>query len=380
MKPRATKRTAKTISTTRSANDILRSVYIDPANKGSFGGIKRLVQSAREVDKKIKEKDAIQFLRSFDSYTLHKSRVKRFPRQVTYAPSIDYQWQADLVIIPQLAKHNDGYNNLLTVIDVFSRYAFVEPLRVKTGKALIEAFDSILKRSKRKPKFLQTDKGTEFTNIEFQAYLKQKEIFFFASVSDTKAALCERFNRTLKERMWRYFSFAHTHRYVDILQDLVSSYNSSVHRSIGIAPALVNSRNEAAIRKKLSESVVYNKRSRPLYKAGDAVRIDRAKQIFEKGYEYNWSREIFYIDKVYDVYKPFMYRLRDDQNEIIEGRFYEQQLQPVLVSKETLYEVEKIVSKRKRADGKVEYLLKYLGYPHSANTWELADNVVDYMK
>ena len=97
MKRRATKRTAKTISTTRSANDILRSVYIDPANKGSFGGIKRLVQSAREVDKKIKEKDAIQFLRSFDSYTLHKSRVKRFPRQVTYVPSIDYQWQADLI-------------------------------------------------------------------------------------------------------------------------------------------------------------------------------------------------------------------------------------------------------------------------------------------
>jgi transposase InsO family protein len=353
---------------------LLKRIYTDPEDIGSYGGKQRLFKRAKQLNSKIKIHDVDKFLKSFDAYALHKDRRKRFPRQITLVGEPDQQWQADLVIIPHLAKENDGYQNLLTCIDIFTRYAFVEPLRTKFGKEIIAAFERIFNRSNRQPKLLQTDKGTEFTNKEFQTFLANKNIRYFASVSDTKAAVCERFNRTLKERMWRYFSTVHNYRYIDILQKLVNSYNNSIHSSIGIAPALVNKSNKEAVRKKLRSSVVYNKRSTPRYKIGDNVRIDRAKNIFEKGYEYKWSREIFSVDKVYDLYKPFMYRLNDSNNERIEGRFYEQQLEPVLVSKSTEYDIERIVAKRVRK-GKTEYLLKYLGYPESANTWEPAENI-----
>ena len=94
---------------------------------------------------------------------------------------------------------------------------------------------------------VQSDKGTKF-NSTFQSMLRSQGIKFYASENeDIKAAVAERFNRTLKEKMYRYFTAKNTRRYVDVLQDIIYSYNHSYHRSIGMAPANVTPDNEATI-------------------------------------------------------------------------------------------------------------------------------------
>ena len=151
-----------------------------------------------------------------------------------------------------LAKQNNNKKYLLCVIDVFSKFSWVIPILNKMGKTLIKAFQSIVQKSKRKPLSLQTDKGTEFKNKLFQQYLKKNQIHFFTTENpETKASIVERFQRTLKTRMWKYFTHKKTRCYIDVLNSLVKSYNHTFHRNIKSTPASVTKSNEAEISKNL---------------------------------------------------------------------------------------------------------------------------------
>jgi transposase InsO family protein len=143
---------------------------------------------------------------------------------------IDHQWQADLVDLGKSASYNKGFKYLLTCIDVLSRYAWIVPLKNKTGKTLKEAFQVIFK-SGRQPIRLQTDKGTEFTNRVFQKFLKENDVHFFTTYNEeTKASIVERFNRTLKTKMWKYFTHRETIIYIDVLSEMVESYGAPKYR------------------------------------------------------------------------------------------------------------------------------------------------------
>lgn len=141
------------------------------------------------------------------------------------------QFQSDLCDMKNLAKPNDGYNYLLTVIDIFSKRAFVRAVKRKTATEVVKAFESVFK-DRQILKKLQTDAGTEFFKKNFKALMKKYGIVNFATASETKASVIERFNCTLKTRMWRYFTANNTHRYIDVLQDLVRSCNHNYHSSI----------------------------------------------------------------------------------------------------------------------------------------------------
>ena len=129
-----------------------------------------------------------------------------------------------------LARFNKGYKFLFSYIDVFSKFAWVLPLKNKTGESLVNGFQTILDAG-RSPKKLQTDKGTEFLNRNFLSLPKEKNIHFFTTNSELKASVVEGFNRTLKTRMWKYFTTKNTRVYIDILQDIVQGYNNSYRPS-----------------------------------------------------------------------------------------------------------------------------------------------------
>ena len=117
---------------------------------------------------------------------------------------MDDQWVADLVEMQPLKKWNRGMRYLLAVVDVLSKYAWVEPLKAKTGAAVSAAFERILKRARgRHPLRLQADAGKEFYNRTLQALMTRRKIHNFSTYGDTKSSVVERFNRTLKERMHR---------------------------------------------------------------------------------------------------------------------------------------------------------------------------------
>ena len=195
------------------------------------------------------------------------------------------QWQADLVDVSNLKKDNDGITFLLTVIDVFSKWAWCIPLKNKSASSLVAAFTELL--SGVKPMTLQTDKGLEFRNRSFQALLKENGVHHFSTHNEeTKASIVERFNRTLKTRMWRYFTKHQTVRYLEKLRDFVWSYNNTYHRSLGMAPSMVNETNQEAVWQRL-----YGRDGggKPKFVVGDRVRISKAKRQFKKGYMANCS-------------------------------------------------------------------------------------------
>ena len=180
-----------------------------------------------------------------------------------------------------LAKYNDGVKYLLTGIDTFSKYAWVRPLKNKSGLFVKEAFESILEE--KVPLYLQTDKGTEIKNTLFQGQLTEYKIKFYTSENDDiKSAIVERFNRTLKTRMYRYFTHSKSYRFVDVLENLVHLYNHTYHSSIGMSPATVNVKNESLVRQQLFRIHPENQKWR--FDIGQRVRISKRKQAFEKGY------------------------------------------------------------------------------------------------
>ena len=204
---------------------------------GSFGGVRN---------------ESKKFLAGRDAYTLHKPRRIRFPRRKTYSKGIADLFQIDLVDLSNLASYNDGMMYLLACIDVFSKRAWAVPVRRKSARDVVEAFENILAEG-CKPNMVQSDKGTEFLNSTFQSMLRRHDIRFYTSENeDLKAAVVERFNRTLKEKM---FTHANTRRYVEALDDMLHSYNNTQHRSIGMAPSATKSSFElVSIRRSQSRS------------------------------------------------------------------------------------------------------------------------------
>ena len=199
--------------------------------------------------------------------------------------------------ISSLARFNKGYKFLLTCIDVFSKFAWVIPLKSKSGETLVNSFQSILDLG-QSPEKLQTDKGTEFLNRNFQSLLKENSIHFFTTNSELKASVVEHFNHTLKTRMWKYFTAKNTCVYIDILQNIVHGYNNSYHRSIGRAAASVSLLNVGQVRRKL-----YCKSwTKPIrefkFKLGDQVHISKSRRTFKKGYLPLWTQEFFTETKI----------------------------------------------------------------------------------
>jgi hypothetical protein len=213
---------------------------------------------------------------------------------------------------------------------------------------------------------LQTDKGSEFRNSTFQNTLKKYGIHWYTSENDDiKAAVVERFNRSLKERIYRYFTYKNTNRYVDVLPQLVNSYNNSFHRSIAMAPSDVTSENEQQVLARL-----YPKKPKQFnwkFKIGDHVRLSTTRAVFRKGYVGNWTGEIFTVVARYPTV-PVTYAIADANSDIIKGRMYQEELQLVEKPSDDYYEVEKILKKRKRGN-KTEYFVKWKHYPDSMNSW-----------
>jgi len=217
---------------------------------------------------------------------------------------------------------------------------------------------------------LQTDKGTEFLNSTFQSMLKRRNIHFYTSENeDIKAAVIERFNRTLKTKMYKYFTFKNTWRYIDVLQHLVDSYNATHHRSIGMSPDEVTIDNEELIRSRLYPLKSTIEKPRWRYSVGDVVRIAMSRHSpFVKGYTDKWTRELFEIDSRLPTVPP-TYALKDMVGEPIKGKFYEQELQNVSQKRDAHFFIDKILKTRRGADGKVSYFVSWVGYPSKFNSW-----------
>ena len=344
----------------KPSSESLLQRYRDPTKPGSLGGVQRFAKTW-----KISDKRAQKLLRQDLAYTLHRPRRRKgFPTLPIKVMSRDEQWQADLIETQNIAKENKGIRYLLTVIDVLSKYAWVEPLKDKKGPTVVKAFDQILKQG-RQPLKLQTDQGKEFYNKDMTTWLKKNNIFHFSTGGDAKAAIVERFNRTLKERLYRYFTAANTLKFTDVLPELVYGYNASEHSSIKMAPLKVTLQNEKQV-----WNTLYGKPPKlrkPTLKKGDKVRLNKIHRPFAKGYLPGWTEEVFLVKKVI----PFpAYKITEWDGTPVDGTFYEEDLQKVTT--DDVFRVEKVLKRRKN-----QLLVKWKGWPTKYNSWISKDDVRD---
>ena len=347
-----------------------KQIYYDVRKPGSYGGVDALSRvSGGTTTNVIKN-----WLESQDTYTVHKPIKRKFQRRKVITGGVNQQFQADLVDLQNIKKENNQTAYLLTCIDVFSKYAYVIPLKDKTGKSTVKAFKIIFKQLDQLPFHLQTDSGTEFLNTSLQKYLRTSKVKHFVTWNqDTKSSIVEIFNRTLKRRMFRYFTKHNTRRYIDILPALVNSYNNTYHRSIKMAPSHVSKDNEEVVWQRLYGQTV-EKEPKP-FSVGTRVRISKAKGLFEKGYLPNWTEELFTISEVLHRTSPVTYKVKDDAGEVLRGTFYYSELQRV--GEKEVYRIANIL-KTRTVKGQKQYLIQWSGYPRSFDSWVSADDVQHY--
>ncbi len=293
---------------------------------------------------------------------LHKPIIRNFKKRHVIVNGIDEIWCSDLVDMQKFSKWNKGYKYLLMVLDVFSKYGWIEPIKYKNAEAVTNGFKIILDKG-RKPKYLWVDKGKEYYNSKFENLLEQQNIKMYSTENEEKSSVCERWNRTIKNIMWKQFTIQGNTVYLDILPKILEEYNNNIHSSIKMSPT-------EASKKSNEQSVYYNLnsgndniQSELKFNIGDKVRISKYKRnVFDKGYTPNWTEEIFVIDKINST-SPITYKIKDLKGEEIKGNFYEQELQKAT---QDVFRIDKIIRrdyKKKRA------LVSWKGYSDEFNSW-----------
>lgn len=290
--------------------------YYNPKYVGSYAGLNSF--SLPNVSKnKIKH-----YLSTQDTYTLHKPAIRRFKRRKVICIGKFVTLEADLVDIKKLSRHNGGVKYLLTAICCFSKFGFARPLKNKRTSTTIEALRDILRHTKN-TKFVCTDNGGEFYSKKMKEFLDTKNITLYSSFNkEIKSSIVERWNRTIQSRLYKYMYANKTKKYTHILQDIVDSYNSTVHSAIGLAPRYVNNKNSERIWHKLYP---YEERKRPKFYIGDLVRVQKKRAIFSKGYTPNWTEDVYTVSGIENT-TPHTYTLLNANGNKIRKRYYEREM------------------------------------------------------
>ena len=307
-------------------HNILHRLYYDANHPAGFGTANNLYEATKKENVNISLGLIKKWLTTQKAFSVHKSRRKKFQRRQTVVPGVNHQLQADLVDLSAIKRENSGHKFILTAIDVFSRFAFAVPIKNKSAQEVLRGFEKIISKTNTY-NLLQVDDGKEFWNRSVKDFMQQNNIKMFSTGSGQKASIVERFNRTLKTRMFKYFTANNPLKYVDVLELLLNSYNSRKHRIIGVAPKHVSKENEKEIWKHQYKHLKkYNVNT--MYQIGDKVRITRVKNIFEKGYVANFTNDIFTIANILNTTPPTYY-LKDKDDEILKGAFYREEIQKI---------------------------------------------------
>jgi len=351
---------------TEENNKILSDIYYDLKNPKAFSTLDNLFKA---VQGKVSKEEIKKWLGAQLTYTLHKPRRKNFKRNYYEVDNIDDNWESDLIDLASLAKYNDNYKYILIIIDVFSKFVFAKPLKTKSAKEVTENIKSIINESGRKPIYFLNDRGKEYENATLKNYFKEIDVKHILPSNDiSKACVAERVIRSYKEVLFKLLTSTLAYRYIDKIDEITALLNKRYHRTIGRRPIDVNPQNILEVwryvkqkrlktdKKKKKQTKKQNKLCLNMF-----VRVSKRKnEVGDKMYLPNWSDEIFQIYKIIP-HEITVYKLKDLENEMIDGIFYADELQPITYSDDTLHRVDKILKQRKRK-GLTQYLVSWRGY------------------
>lgn len=279
---------------------LLSEIYYNVNHPAGFSNATCLYNAVKTQGIRLKE--VREFLRKQRAHQLTRPNRYSYARRRIVSKGLDHFWQSDLIELAHdtySRRINGGVNYLLTVVDVLSRKAWAIGLRTKSAQSVSNALEAIFVTSRRWPNYLTTDEGKEFYNSHVKKLLAKYNVHHFSVYSRMKASVVERFNRAIKEKIYRYMIANKTRKFIDVVPFLVSGYNNTVHSVTKMRPDDVNMRNAPALARKLFGSGNTTK-STPRkkdfqFKVGDFVRLSKTPRAFRKSYKGNYTEEIFVI-------------------------------------------------------------------------------------
>ena len=303
------------------------------------------------------------------SNELNKPTIQKFERKKVIVNHINEIHCTDLVDMSQYSKMNRGYKYIFTNIDVFSKIAYAYPIKSKKIGDIKHCFQKIFKNNK--PKYIWSDKEPAFLSKEMQQFFKDNNVKIYHTNSHLKAVVIERFNRSLRELMMKEFVKNNNTVWYNILPKLIKIYNNKFHSTIKMKPIQVNKNNEKYIKENI---YTYDKTSKnPKFKINELVRISlKRRDVFDKpSSNIKWSEELFKIHSINRL-NVITYKIKDLNDEIIDGIFYVKELQKTKNTSE-VYIIEKIIRKNKN-----KYLVKWRNYSNEFNSWVDKDDIIKY--
>ena len=354
--------------------------YTTPGEGAAFTSADKL---AREIPvEAARIRSALATSRALQQHTPYRRTFRR--RKIRALPW--HYMSLDLKDLSALAPHNDGHKWLLFALDLATRYLHVRAMRSKRADDIVVALEDVFRAMKERgqplPRVAVSDRGGEFVAARVRRLFETHGIRpVLTSDPEVKASSVERVIRTLTGSLYKFFTLNNTYAYVDRLQDFVRAYNNTVHSATGLRPAETTSFDGADIFLR-THGLRVRPPARSQFRAGDSVFVFRHKRTFTKGYTPNLTGEIFTVDRVLERTDPVTYRLRDAAGELVDGSFYAQEL--VKTTPPAYYEIEEVLderrSKKKKGSrgGGREYLVKWLYYPSSFNSWVPATDLVTF--
>ena len=427
----------------RDVDAYLTRRFFDPTKPGSYTSVSKLYQVIKSEGKyNISMSRIKEWASRTDILSLHKQVRQTQPKyRRIIAPSINHLLDADLMVLTgeRFKIANKGHGYVLVTIDVFSRFCRARAVKSKSGEDISHAFElifdemtakrsdknakaeakttvkvkgnavpatkkdingmglsrdvgDVIGRSKESPilpLYCRTDSGKEFTNAKVQKVFSERGITHLTSSTESKANYSESLIKNIKKRLFQYFQSNSTYAYLDVLQQIVRSYNNTVHTSIAVTPSSVTDENTQDIwdyqyitqntrdLDKLfvaayNSSVSRNKK-KYTFALGDRVRISyKRSKIFHRAFDQQFSSEIFSVRdrKISDGIA--LYYLRDYSGEQVKGAFYTNELTPVTFDPDNLFKIDKVIKTRTVSIGRKkikESLVRYEGWPAKYNQW-----------
>jgi hypothetical protein len=358
---------------------LLHELYTDPAHPAGFSSIERLFLHAREQNPKVKREEVEEFLTHMDPYTLYRRNPRRFPRLKFKVKAPHRILSVDIADMIRVEKHNDGYRYALVGVDTFSRFAWMIPLKTKSGVEVAKTLEEHIFKPVPYPR-LHVDKGKEFYNTTVQDMLRRYDSRLYSTYgSNTHAVHAERCIRTLKGRLFRWMNFNNTWRWIEVVPKIVEAYNHATHRAFKnkytpyqvhyqpeLAPIIRDMMNEVPKPRGRKGKKIVKRKGKKILKPGSTVRLSQLQSIFAKEQYPMNSEEIFRV-KTSELKENIpVYRLEDLKNDPVPGLFYHNDLVPT--AEKDLYVIDQILKTRGKGKKK-QFFVSYVGYPSSFNEW-----------
>ena len=311
------------------------NLYKTPTFPGAFKGLQVFFHHLKKKYPSIKFKDVQEWKKYDSNYTKNKPTRRKFLRKSYKIFSPNRIWEADLLDMSTYAKTNKGVHFILMVIDQFTKKLFVYPCKTKSKQDVLKGFKNIFEyQTMSRPANLYTDNGTEFKNSLVTNYLKELNIHHFTSKDkDVKAAIAERVNRTIKQTLVM-IARTHNNKYLNYLDDVVKNYNNTPNRVTKYAPNNIDVLNVNKARINIAsfsenKKQLYAKQKntwdknlhKPRLAIGDWVHIVKEKKTFRRGYDQQFTDELFQITDVNNNEQPITYKLSDLAREPVTSYF-----------------------------------------------------------